>query len=309
MAQQPESVLYDHPGPRARRLNRILTVVFAALLVAGIWWVVAILAGKGQLDWDKWRPFVQGRTWTTYLLPGLFATIKAAAISVAIALPLGVVLGIARLSDHAWLRWPAGIIVEFFRSVPVLILMLFAFTLWFTLFSVASPLAGVVIGLVLYNGAVLAEVVRAGIRSLPRGQAEAAAAIGLTKSQTMISILLPQAITVMLPAVISQLVVVVKDTALGGILVGYVELRRAASTSASYYKNLLPTYVVIAVIYILLNLSLAWMASVTERKLRTRGIRPGDSGPAGTGTAVAGATGGPGTAGAAGAPGMKVPAW
>ena len=294
------TVLYDHPGPKARRLNLILTVIFSLLLALGIWWVLAILHGKGQLDWEKWRPFVQGRTWTTYLLPGLFNTLEAAAISVAIALPLGAVLGIARLSEHAWLRWPAGVFVEFFRAVPVLILMLFAFTLWFTLFSAASPLAGVVIGLVLYNGAVLAEVVRAGILSLPKGQTEAAQAIGLTKTQTMSSILLPQAITVMLPAVISQLVVVVKDTALGGILVGFVELRRAASTSATFYKNLLPTYVVIALIYILLNLALAWSASVVERRLRTRGV----------GTAGGGGAPGPGVVGvvgAAGAAGVNVP--
>ncbi len=302
-AADQTTVLYDHPGPKARRLNLILTVAFGVLLALGIWWVLAILQSKGQLDWEKWRPFVQGRTWTTYLLPGLFNTLEAAAISVAIALPLGAVLGIARLSEHAWLRWPAGVFVEFFRSVPVLILMLFAFTLWFAVFSAASPLAGVVIGLVLYNGAVLAEVVRAGILSLPKGQTEAAKAIGLTKAQTMSNILLPQAITVMLPAVISQLVVVVKDTALGGILVGFVELRRAASTSATYYKNLLPTYVVIALIYILLNLTLAWTASVVERRLRTRGAGTA----AGAATPGLDAAGTMGTVGAAGAAGIKIP--
>ena len=265
------TVLYDAPGPRARRLNLILSIVFAALLIAAIWWVLSVLSGKGQLDWAKWKPFTQGSTWTTYLLPGLWNTVKAALLSVVIALPIGALLGIARMSDHRWISWPAGVIVEFFRAIPVLILMLSAFTLWFTLFSASSPLAGVVIGLVLYNGSVLAEVVRAGIRSIPKGQSEAAAAIGLRKSQTMMSILLPQAVTVMLPAVVSQLVVILKDTALGGILVGYVELRRAGGTAASYYKNLLPTYVVIAVIYILLNLALTFAASYLERRLRTRG--------------------------------------
>ena len=262
-------------------MNLILTIVFGVLLALGIWWVLATLSGKGQLDWAKWKPFVQGRTWTTYLLPGLRNTIEAAALSVVIALPLGAALGVARLSDHAWLRWPAGVIVEFFRAIPVLILMLFAFTLWFTLFSASSPLAGVVIGLVLYNASVLAEVVRAGILSIPRGQSEAAAAIGLRKSQVMTNILLPQAITVMLPAVVSQLVVVLKDTALGGILVGFVELRRAGATAASAYRNLLPTYVVIALIYIVLNLSLTKLASALERRLRTRGGGGGGAAPAG----------------------------
>ena len=280
MSEKAVAVLYDHPGPKARRLNLILTVVFGVLLALALWWVLATLAGKGQLDGAKWKPFVQANTWTTYLLPGLWHTIEAAALSVVIALPLGAALGIARLSDHTWLRWPAAVIVEFFRAIPVLILMLFAFTLWFTLFSASSPLAGVVIGLVLYNGSVLAEVVRAGILSIPRGQSEAAAAIGLRKSQVMTNILLPQAITVMLPAVVSQLVVVLKDTALGGILVGFVELRRAGATAASAYRNLLPTYVVIAVIYIALNLSLTMLASALERRLRTRGGSNGTAVPA-----------------------------
>ncbi|MET0967066.1 MAG: ABC transporter permease subunit, partial [Nakamurella sp.] len=160
--------------------------------------------------------------------------------------------------------------VEFFRSVPVIILMLFAFQLWFAVLGVSSPFAAVVIGLVLYNGSVLAEVVRAGIGAVPRGQTEAALAIGLNKTQLMTIVLLPQALTTMLPAVVSQLVVVVKDTALGGILVGYVELRRAANTSASSYGNLLPTYIVVAVIYIVINLMLSSLSTYLERKLRTR---------------------------------------
>ncbi len=265
------TVLYDIPGPRARRMNVILSVLFGIVLIALVWWVLSIVAAKNQLTAEKWSPFLQAENWTTYLLPGLWNTLQAAAISVLIALPVGALLGIARLSDHGWVRWPAGIVVEFFRSIPVLILMVFAFNLWFSIFGWSSPFAAVVIALVLYNGSVLAEVVRAGILAVPRGQTEAASAIGLRKSQTMTIILLPQAITSMLPAVVSQLVVVVKDTALGGIFVGYVELRRAAGTSASNYGNLLPTYVVIAVIYILINLALGRLSTYLERKLSSRG--------------------------------------
>jgi glutamate transport system permease protein len=264
------SVLYDIPGPRARRTNVILSVIFGALLLLLAWYVISTLAGKNQLTAEKWSPFLEVQNWTTYLLPGLWATLEAAAVSVIIALPVGALLGVARLSDHAWVRWPAGVIVEFFRSVPVIILMLFAFQLWFAVLGVSSPFAAVVIGLVLYNGSVLAEVVRAGIGAVPRGQTEAALAIGLNKTQLMTIVLLPQALTTMLPAVVSQLVVVVKDTALGGILVGYVELRRAANTSASSYGNLLPTYIVVAVIYIVINLMLSTLSTYLERKLRTR---------------------------------------
>jgi glutamate transport system permease protein len=264
------SVLYDIPGPRARRTNIILSVIFGALLLLLAWYVISTLADKNQLTAEKWSPFLEVQNWTTYLLPGLWATLEAAALSVIIALPVGALLGVARLSDHAWVRWPAGVVVEFFRSVPVIILMLFAFQLWFAVLGVSSPFAAVVIGLVLYNGSVLAEVVRAGIGAVPRGQTEAGLAIGLNKTQLMTIVLLPQALTTMLPAVVSQLVVVVKDTALGGILVGYVELRRAANTSASNYGNLLPTYIVVAVIYIVINLLLSSLSSYLERKLRTR---------------------------------------
>lgn len=264
------SVLYDIPGPKAKRLNVILSVVFGILLALATWWILSVLAEKDQLESDKWTPFLEAQNWTTYLLPGLWATLQAAFVSVIIALPIGALLGIARMSDHAWVRWPVGIIVEFFRSIPVIILMLFAFQLWFAILGTSSPFAAVVIGLVLYNGSVLAEVFRAGILAVPKGQTEAALAIGLNKTQLMTLVLLPQAVTSMLPAVVSQLVVIVKDTALGGILVGYVELRRAANTSASSYGNLLPTYVVVAVIYILINLALGYLSTYLERKLRTR---------------------------------------
>ena len=265
------TVLYDYPGPRAKVRNMVLSIVFGLALVGLVWWVISTLNGKGQLDANKWEPFLDSQTWTTYLLPGLWNTLKAAALSAVLALPVGALLGIARLSDHAWIRIPAGVIVEFFRAVPVMILMLFAFTLWFNLFSTSSPFAGVVIGLVLYNGSVLAEVFRAGILSLPKGQTEASQAIGLSKTQTMTMILLPQAVTAMLPAVVAQLVVVVKDTALGGILVGFVELRRSAQVAASQYGNILATYVVIALIYIIINLLLGLLASWLERKMRSRG--------------------------------------
>lgn len=265
------TVLYDIPGPKAKRFNLILTVIFGLLLVAMAWWVYSALEAKNQMTAAKWSPFLEADNWTTYLLPGLWATLKAAALSVIIALPIGALLGIARLSDHSWVRWPAGIIVEFFRAIPVLILMVFVFQLWFNTLGSSSPFAAVVIALVLYNGSVLAEVVRAGILSVPRGQTEAGVAIGLNKTQLMSIILLPQALTSMLPAVVSQLVVVVKDTALGGIFVGYVELRRAGGTSASFYGNPVPTYIVIALIYILVNLLLGKASSSLETRMRTRG--------------------------------------
>ncbi|MET9784534.1 amino acid ABC transporter permease [Streptomyces canus] len=265
------SVLYDTPGPRAKRRNILLSVVFTILLALLLWWVWQKMDDKNQLEWSLWEPFTTSAAWTTYLLPGLGDTLKAAAISMVIALPLGAVFGIARMSDHAWVRGVAGTVVEFFRAIPVLLLMLFANEFYVRSTDISSeqrPLYAVVTGLVLYNASVLAEIVRAGILSLPRGQTEAAYAVGLRKGQTMTSVLLPQAVTAMLPAIVSQLVVIVKDTALGGVMLGFTELLNSRSTLAANYANVIPSFIVVGIIYIILNFLLTSFASWLEQRLR-----------------------------------------
>ncbi|MFC8896687.1 amino acid ABC transporter permease [Streptomyces cinereoruber] len=267
------SVLYDNPGPRAKRRNVLYTVGFLAVLAVLAWWVLSALADKGQLDADKWSPFVTDvRVWTTYLLPGLVETLKAAALSILIALPLGALLGIGRLSDHRWVRVPVGAVVEFFRAIPVLLLMMFASAVYAQFTPVSSdfrPLYAVVTALVLYNASVIAEVVRAGVLSLPRGQGDAAVALGMRKGQTMLYVLLPQAVTVMLPALVSQLVVIVKDTALGGALLGFPELlSQNRQITANYGANTIATFTVIALIFIALNFALTTLAGWLERRLR-----------------------------------------
>ncbi|ATW50953.1 amino acid ABC transporter permease [Streptomyces peucetius] len=265
------SVLYDAPGPRAKRRNILYTAAFLVLLALGIWWLLSVMSDHGQLEWSLWKPFTQSDAWSTYLLPGLANTLKAAALAMVIALPLGAIFGIARLSDHRWVRVPAGVIVEFFRAIPVLMLMLFANQLYANTDAVSSdvrPLYAVVTGLVLYNASVLAEVVRAGILSLPKGQSEAAKAIGLRKGQTMTNVLLPQSVTAMLPALVSQLVVIVKDTALGGAVLAFAELLSARGTLSANYANTIPSFIVVALIYIVLNLILTTFASWLERRLR-----------------------------------------
>ncbi|MGA4956259.1 amino acid ABC transporter permease [Streptomyces lavendulocolor] len=267
------SALYDAPGPRARRRNVLYTVAFLLALAAVIWWVGVSLADKNQLEWAKWEPFfTDARTWTTYILPGLKNTVIAAALAMAIALPLGALLGIGRLSEHAWVRGAAGTVVEFFRAIPVLILMLFANAAYaeFTDISPETrPLYAVVTGLFLYNASVLAEVVRAGILSLPRGQTDAAKAIGMRKGQTMTHVLLPQSVTAMLPALVSQLVVIVKDTALGGALLNFSELLASVRPmSANYGANTIASFTVVAVVFVALNFALTSFASWLERRLR-----------------------------------------
>ncbi|AKN68553.1 MULTISPECIES: amino acid ABC transporter permease [Streptomyces] len=297
-----KSVLYDAQGPRAKQRNILYTALFVVALAALVWWVYSALDEKNQLDWALWKPYLGGGTeaYTTYIWPGLENTLKAAALAMIIALPLGAVLGIARLSDHVWVRVPAAIVVEFFRAIPVLVLMIFGLALYAQYTDVSSddrPLYAVVTGLVLYNASVLAEIVRAGILALPKGQSEAALAIGMRKNQVMRLILLPQAVTAMLPAIVSQLVVIVKDTALGGAVLTFPELLASASTMSGYYgANTIASFTVVAVIYIVINFSLTSFASWLEGRLRRRKKSTGAvlgvqdttdiGGAAGTGTAA-----------------------
>jgi glutamate transport system permease protein len=270
------SVLYDVPGPRARVRNAIIGAVFVLILIAAGFWVYVKLDEQGILTAQQWEPFTLSSTWTEFILPGLKNTLKAAGLSMLFALPLGAVFGIARLSDHAPIRWVAGVFVEFFRAIPVLLMMVFAWSIYYEYTSVPIadiPLYAVVTGLVLYNGSVLAEIFRAGILALPRGQTEAGQAIGLRKGQLMRSILLPQAVTSMLPNIVSQLVVILKDTALGGLLIiNFIELLRSADGIKSNYGNVVPSYIVIGAIYIALNFTVSQLAQLLEWRLR-RGRR------------------------------------
>ncbi|MBH0775176.1 amino acid ABC transporter permease [Nocardia bovistercoris] len=266
------SVLFDAPGPRARLRNHVYSaVVVVAAVVAGFF-LYRTLSDQGQLTAEKWKPFIDGDVWETYLLPGLRGTLVAAALSIVFALIIGMIFGILRLSDHRWVRLVAGAVVEFARAIPVLILMIFLFALFseYKIFkSDDLALAAVVVALTVYNGSVIAEIVRAGIRSLPKGQTEAAVALGLRKNQLMRLILLPQAITAMLPALISQMVVALKDTALG-YQITYGEIVRQGQQLGAAEQNIIPALIVVAIIMIILNSTLSYVATVVERRLRTR---------------------------------------
>ncbi|MBB2990172.1 glutamate transport system permease protein [Mycolicibacterium iranicum] len=277
------SVLFDAPGPRARVRNHVITAVTVAVVLAILWVVYARLDSRGQLTAEKWEPFLTPDLWRTYVLPGIEGTLTAAAVSIVLALVLGFVLGVGRLSMNPFLRWFCAVFVEFFRAVPVLIMMIFAYFLYafYDVFpSQHLALAGVITGLTLYNGAVIAEIVRAGVHALPRGQAEAASALGLTWGQTMRSVLLPQAVTSMLPVLISQLVVVLKDTALG-YQITFVEMVRQGTVIGSAYGNYIPALIVIALLMIALNFTLSWLATRLERRLRrsSKGPAPMEAEP------------------------------
>ena len=265
------SVLFDAPGPRARRRHAVLTALGVLVLLAVLYLVYRKMDEAGQLQAYMWEPFLtDASVWKDYLLVGLLNTLKGAVISVVLAGVFGIIFGMGRLSHVRWLRWACGIIVEFFRAVPVLIMMVFLYYGYFAtstwMPSEYGPLAAVVIALTVYNGSVIAELVRSGVYALPAGQGEAGLSIGLTPAQTLRMIQLPQALTAMLPALISQLVVVLKDTALGTI-VTFPELLTWGKTLGSAYGNAVPAYIVVAAMFILLNYALTKAAQWVERRM------------------------------------------
>jgi glutamate transport system permease protein len=282
------AVLYDAPGPRARRRNLLLTVVGVALLVGVVGFVVVRFAATGQFDADMWE-WILYKNIQLLLLDALLNTLRAFALAAVLALLFGAVFAAGRLSDHAWLSRPATAVVEFFRAVPLLILI---FILYFGvsrgLGVDVSAFTALVLGLMLYNGSVLAEIFRAGVVSLPRGQSEAAYALGMRKTQVMTAVLLPQALRAMAPTILSQLVVVLKDTALGFIIL-YPELlyqARFLGGQVQLGSPILQVALVVAVIYIAMCLLLAQLANYLERRTRRVGRSGRAAGQPGAGVPV-----------------------
>ncbi|WP_214414334.1 amino acid ABC transporter permease [Sphaerisporangium fuscum] len=265
------SVLFDVPGPRARLRNNILTLVSAVVILGIAYLLIKGLADKGQFEGKLWEPFLRAEVWTGQILPGLLATLEAAAVSAVLALLFGIVFGLGRLSEHAWIRVPSAAIVEFFRAIPLLLLIFFiqAGPATMSGYTLSVPaFVAVVLGLTLYNGSVLAEVFRAGVQAVPRGQSEAGYSLGLRKSGVMRLILLPQATTAMMPAIVSQMVVLLKDTALGWVIAYEELLNFGLKQIPANFGNLIPSAMVISVVYIAINLALSYLANRLEQRSR-----------------------------------------
>lgn len=289
------SLLFDAQGPRGRALSVVGNIVAALAIITGLGWVGLVLYDKGQFESTLWENAVSADAWQYYYLPGLQNTLRSALFATVGAIAFGLVFGIGRLSHNRAVRWVSGVVVEFFRAVPVLLMMIF----FYMFFSAQAqwiadrPFAAVVLALVLYNGSVIAELVRAGVGNLPKGQGEAGLAIGLTPSQTLRSIQLPQALVAMLPAMVSQLVVVLKDSALGQIIL-YSELLRSAQILSSKEQNPLQTLVVAALVFIMINWLLTVVAHRLAKLLSSRTAGSTAEGPGiGNPTAVAMKAGGP----------------
>ncbi|MBN0041481.1 amino acid ABC transporter permease [Cellulosimicrobium cellulans] len=284
-----QSVLFDAPGPRARRAILVGNVVGAIVVLGILALVLVALGNKGQLAPELWSSLFTADAWQYYFLPGLQNTLRAAGFAIVGALAFGLLFGTGRLSHLRAVRVVSGIVVEFFRAVPVLLMMIFFWLLLGFNNVDDAPFLAVVFALVLYNGSVIAELVRSGVGNLPKGQGEAGLAIGLTQGQTLRSVQLPQALIAMLPALVSQLVVVLKDSALGQIIT-YNELLRAAQLYGVGNGNILQSLVLAAVIFIIINWLLTLVARWLSRFLSGRTAGATAAGPGiGNPTVVAGA--------------------
>lgn len=282
MADTSNSVLFDQPGPKGRRTIRIVNWV-AALIFVGV--LVLILMrlhnppdGENQLSWELWKPALEREAWTDFYLPGLWMTVKASIVAVVGSVVFGLVFGVGRLLPNVVLRAISSVVVEFCRAVPVLLLMIF-FWRWFAFAGLSSPSYwAVVLALVLYNGSVVAELVRSGVGNLPNGQREASLALGLTETQSLMQIEVPQAVYAMLPAAVTQLVVVLKDTALGSIIM-YTDLLQESRRLGSMYFNILQTLVVAAVIYFIICWLLSRLAEWLPVRMQQHTLAPTEPEP------------------------------
>lgn len=260
------SVLYDVPGPKALLRNRLLGVATVLLVLALFAFVIYRFAVTGQFDARRWSVFTYTAVWES-IGKALLATLAAFAAAAVGALALSFILAMGRLSDHAWIRIPVTVITEFFRAVPVLVFMMLLYYGLPVAGVKMEPYWAVVIALVVYNGSVLAEALRAGVESLPRGQKEAGQALGLRKTGVMTLILLPQAVRAMLPVIIAQLVVTLKDTALGFVITYPELLYYAKQLMAHQTRPILQSVIVIGAIYIALCMLLSLIARIVEKRV------------------------------------------
>ena len=258
-------VLFDEPGPRGRVRIRVLTVAICVVLAAVLVWSYASLSASGELAWSKWKPFVQ--QWAVwFMLAGLRGTLLVTAVAAVVSFPLGTLLAVGRSGQVRLVRWVCTLYIEVFRSVPTLLLV-YVFLFALPGLGLNLPIAGkLIVPIILINAAVIAEIVRAGIAALDRGQREAAAAVGLTRAQTMRLVLLPQAIRLVVPSLVTQLVAIVKDSTIGYV-VSYPELMKQANTLANNTKLLLQAFVVVSLIYVAINFALTRLAVALEARI------------------------------------------
>ena len=246
--------LYEAPGPKTRRRIAVFTA-FALLGLAGLMYlVIRQFKIQGQLEARYWDFFLKWSTWR-FIGQGLISTLKAALTAAVIAIALGFVLMRGRLRRNPVVRRIAVAVIEFTRGVPTLLLIYF--------FFLVLPRMGVNLGAfwritlpcAISASGIIAEAFRAGVNAVPKGQTEAALSLGLSNTLAFYRVVFPQAIRFVIPSLISELVIVLKDTTFAYV-VSYADLMQNAKVLITSHDSLVSVYLVVAVIYILINYGL-----------------------------------------------------
>ncbi len=264
-ARTAEEALFENPDARTATLIRAGTAAAVAALIGLAVLVVRRFHEAGQLDARYWDFFARFTTWR-FLLSGLVGTLASALMAAAIALTVGLVFLAGRMSSITPIRWISVALIEFLRGVPNLLRIYFCFLVLPPLGFKMSSYWMITLPIGLGTAAVVAEVYRAGVLAVPRGQSEAAASLSLSGPQTFFYIVFPQALRFVVPSLVSQLVIVVKDTTFGYV-VTYGELMQNAKVLVANYNSLVPVYLIVAVIYGLLNYAIAQASRVLSRRL------------------------------------------
>ncbi len=264
------NIFYDEPGPVGQKRARIFNVIGAVFLVTLATAIGVRLYHQGQLELRLWSVLLN-QDLVFLLFQGIISTFKAAFAAMVISVLAGIIMAAGLMSHRAWVWMPLRAWIEVFRGLPLLLVFFFVFLGVPALGFHLSSFWSLVIGIALYNSAVFAEIFRAGLMSIPQGQREAGLVIGMTESRTLRIILLPQAITRMLPILVSQGVILLKETSLG-FIIGYTELLRQGRTAVEYLggEYSIPVYTLLAVIYIAINIALSWMAIWLERRQNSK---------------------------------------
>jgi len=284
MSRPNEStVLFDALGPKGRRNSNIASIISAVVILGLLAFAAFQLNTKNFFEPSRWINPLDALVVETTWIPAIQGTLLAFALGSVGALLLGVLFGFGRISRFALTRWASTGYVQFFRSLPLVLLIWISFTIdghfGFTTETLgwtneARRLTFLVLGLAIYNGAVLAEILRAGVAALPPGQAMAGQAIGLRHGQVQRLVVLPQVLRNMLPAVLAQLVILLKDTSLGYVIT-YPELLHSAKIIGNDYSNsYLQALVIAALIYFVLAYALSKLVVLAEKGLRKKTAAP-----------------------------------
>ncbi|RYF82381.1 MAG: amino acid ABC transporter permease [Comamonadaceae bacterium] len=255
MSRTLENILFGAPSPQARTITRTVSAIAAAVLLLMAAAVVWRFQSAGQLEPRLWEFFTWPTTWA-FLAKGLLGTMASAAMAAVIALTFGLLLLLGRMAQPRFVRWPSIAVIEFLRGTPTLLLIYVCFLVLPSTGIKLSTYWMLTLPIGLSTAAVVAEVYRAGVLAVPRGQTHAARSLGMTETQVFFQIVFPQALRYIVPALVAQLVIVVKDTTFGYV-VTYGELMQNAKVLIANYNSLVPVYLVVAALYCLVNYAIS----------------------------------------------------